>query len=66
MHALLMVSHPAKDKVPASSPQITCRACTNGVTKCVSSDSLESYSPTLCLLVCAIPHGEEKTVQYWP
>lgn len=53
MQVLPMVSHPAKDRAPALSPQVTCLACTNGAMKCVSSDSLESYSPALCTLVYA-------------
>lgn len=47
-----MVSYPAKDRAPAPSPQVT---FVIGVMKYVSSDSLESYIPTLCILVYAIP-----------
>lgn len=49
-----MMSHPAKDEAPAPGLQITCLACTNGAMKCVSLDSLESYNPTLCILLYAI------------
>lgn len=59
MHALPMVSFPDKDKVSVSCPQIAWLVYSNGLTRCIFSNSLESHIPTLSTLLCVMPQVHE-------